>query len=125
MRLVYTCSVCKAQNYFKPKSGSRADLQIKFGNEVKVNCVNCGKLEKKHINKISAVVDNRIVVGGFIIGLCVLILIGSYTFIFDRPLAYWKFFALAGGTLSGIPVYLWNMENKAVGNFNRYAIRKD
>ena len=90
-----------------------------------MNCSNCGKLEKKHINRISAVVDNRIVVTGFIVGLCILIVAGSYTLLSSYNLALWKFLALAGGTLSGIPVFLWNMENKAVGNFNRYAIRMD
>ena len=125
MRLTYTCSACKKQNYFKPTMQSRADLQIRFGNEVKVNCCNCGKLDKKHINRISAVVDNRVVVVGFMVGLCLLIAVGGYVFMSNKSLAFWKLLAVAGGTLSGIPVFLWNRENKAVGNFNRYAIRRD
>jgi len=81
MRLRYSCSICKASNYFTPKAPTRADLQMKFGSdEVQVNCKHCGKLEKKHINKISGTADNRmILIGlgiGVIVGITVLLFYG-------------------------------------------------
>ena len=126
MRLTYTCSTCKKQNYLKLKASSRADLQMKFGDEMKVNCNSCGKFEKRHINRISAVVDNRQVVGGFVAGLIIVLLSGVYLFSsLNTGIAWWKVIAAAGSTIAGIPVFLWNRENKVVGDFNRYAIRRD
>ena len=125
MRLVYICSVCKQQNFFKPKVDSRAKLQMMFGDEVKVNCNNCGKFDKKHLNRISAVVDQRLVIGGFLLGLGIVLFSGIYLmFMSQIGLALWKTIAVVGGTIAGIPVFLWNRENTAVGNFNRYAIKR-
>ena len=125
MRLIYTCSSCKKQNYFKPKMDSRADLQRKFGDEVQVNCNNCGKLEKKHLNRISAQVDNRLVVMGFVLGL----LLVMFLIFFTQSAATdyssgWKFLAVSGTTIAALPMYLWNRENKIVRVFNSYAIKK-
>ncbi len=104
---------------------SRAHLQMKFGDEVKVNCNNCGKFEKKHINRISAVIDQRLVIGGFIAGLAFGVIFCIYIFfIANVSLSFWKAIAAFGGAIAGIPVFLWNRENTAVGNFNRYAIKR-
>ena len=91
---------------------------MKFGDTVKVSCNSCGKGEKKHLNKIRAVVDNRLVVGGFIAGVLIVLFLVNYV------IMSWKTLAIAGSTISGIPVFFWNLENKAVGNFNRYAIKR-
>ncbi len=104
---------------------SRAELQMKFGDTAKVNCENCGKVDKVHLNKINAVVDNRLVVGGFIGGLILVVLffvVGGK--LEERSLSTWKLIAASASALVGIPTYLWNLENKAVGQFNRYAIKK-
>jgi hypothetical protein len=104
---------------------SRAQLQMNFGDFVKVNCNNCGKQDKLHLNKISAVVDNRLILGGLICGIAIVVLIGIF---FDVITIYafslWKVFAFSGFAISGLPFYFWNTENKAVGHFNRYAIKK-
>ena len=118
MRLTYTCSSCKKTNYFKPIMNSRAQLQMKFGDTVRVSCNNCGKDEKKHLNKIRAVVDNRLVIGGLIVGVLIVLFLVNYVII------SWKILAIGGSTIAGIPVFFWNLENKAVGNFNRYAIKR-
>ncbi len=104
---------------------TRAQLQMKYGDTVQVNCQNCGKIEKKHLNKISAIVDNRLVVAGFILGLLIVaVLFGYMGIMMEHSLAFWKVLAISGTTISGIPIFFWNRENKAVSNFNRYAIRK-
>ena len=125
MRLVYTCSSCKKTNFFKPKLESRAHLQAKFGDMVRVNCEHCGKMEKKHLNRISAAVDNRLVVGGFIAGLSFIFLIGGYLeSMMQGSLSFWKILGVVGSAAAGLPMFLWNNENKAVRNFNRLAIKK-
>ncbi|WP_430908560.1 hypothetical protein [Maribacter sp. 2-571] len=111
MRLTYSCTACKAQQYFLPKHPSRAALQMQYGDMVKVNCQKCGKTEKKHLNKISAVVDARIIAVGFVLGLIATVLLWNYVGV------------VASVTLS-LPMLVWNHENGKVGHFNRYAIRK-
>lgn len=109
---MYTCSSCKKSNYFKPKMNSRAALQMKFGDEVRVNCPNCGKLDKKHLNKITATTDLRLIVLGGVLGV-----IGSIFLL--------SFLGVIASFLScSLPFLLWNMENKSVGEFNRYAIKR-
>lgn len=49
MRLQYNCSSCKKGNYFKPKTATRGDLQMKLGDEVKVNC-KIVETQKKNIS---------------------------------------------------------------------------
>jgi len=112
MRLRYSCSICKASNYFTPKAPTRADLQMKFGSdEVQVNCKHCGKLEKKHINKISGTADNRMI----LIGLGIGVIVGITVLLF---------YGFIGVVALAIPLLFWAAENKAVGEFNRYRIRK-
>jgi len=72
MRLTYTCTSCKKQNYLKNNAETRPDLQKILGSdEVRVNCDFCGKMDKKHINRIKAVSDNRVLIVGFFGGLIV------------------------------------------------------
>jgi len=72
MRLTYTCSACKKENYLKEKAETRPDLQMKVrSDEVRVNCDSCGKMDKKHINRITAVADNRILVVGLLLGIVI------------------------------------------------------
>lgn len=127
MRLTYTCSVCKKQNYLKDKAGTRPELQMKLrGDEARVNCDHCGKMDKKHLNRISAVVDNRIVMAGFVIGLSIIVaFIAGVVSLSNYEVSFWKFLAFAGSAIAGIPVFLWNRENTAVRNFNQYAVKRN
>ena len=125
MRLTYSCSSCKQQNYYSPKMPSRAELQMKFGDEVKVNCSNCGKLEKKHLNRISAKVDNRIVATGFFGGLITILLLGAFLWEnFEFTIGSWKLLAFVSSVIAGLPLFLWNSENRAVRRFNSYVIQR-
>ena len=125
MRLEYICSSCKKSNYYFPVVPSRADLHIKMGNEVNVICKNCGKHEKKHLNRIRAVVDNRLLIGGFVAGVFLILLLGGYMESkMQEDLSFWRVVGIAGSAATGIPMFLWNRENKAVRKFNRYAIKK-
>lgn len=111
MKLEYTCSGCKKQNNYKPVTATRGELQMKVGDEVDVNCSHCGKIDKKHINRIDAVVDNRkILVALGISAIVTLVLWGLYGAI---------------GTVTGlIPVMMWLQEGRATSHFNSYKIRR-
>lgn len=111
MRLQYTCSSCKKPNYYTPVVSTRADLQMKMGNEVKVNCSDCGKQDKKHLNRITAVVDNRILIGGVILGIISTILLWSILG------------AIATATFT-LPVLFWKSEQGKTRTFNRYTIKR-
>ena len=112
MRLTYTCSVCKRVNYLNRNAGTRPELQQKVGrDEVQVNCQYCGKLDKKHINRITAVVDQRITAIGLLVGALV-----------SGVLIYY-FGIIAALTLS-IPIIVWRYESENAHKFNSYAIRR-
>lgn len=113
MKLMYTCSVCKKQNLLKHKEATRSDLQLKVGgNEVKVNCNSCGKFDKKHINRITAVVDNRIVFFGIIVG-------GISTIVL------WTFLGAIAVFTFSIPIFFWKYDSEKAHKFNSYAIRRN
>lgn len=111
MKLTFICSSCKTENTFKPKFSDRGLLQEKLGVEVKVNCTNCGKLENKHINKISAKEDTLTLILVTVLALIVTV----FT---------WLYLGFAAGLILSLPVVAWVYENKAANNFNRYKIRK-
>jgi len=111
MKLKFICSSCKKENNYKPVVATRGDLQMKVGDEVDVTCDNCGTLDKKHINRIDAVVDTKKIIFALIISVIV-------------TMALFSFYG-AIGTISGaIPIFMWMYENKAVKDFNSYKIRR-
>jgi len=106
------CQACKKQIFLPYKSNTRPDLQMELGgDEIKVNCNSCGKFNKKHINKITAVVDNRLIfigtIGGIILSIMLIYYIGL----------------IASITLS-LPFIIWSYEQKKAHQFNIYRIRK-
>ncbi|MET1258459.1 hypothetical protein ABV409_03915 [Flagellimonas sp. DF-77] len=112
MRLTYTCTACKKQNYLKIREQTRPALQMRLNSdEVRVNCDHCGKMDKKHINRITAVADNRILLAGFIGGVLISAIM---VFIFG-----W----LAAAILS-IPIFVWRYENDSAHKFNSFTIKR-
>ena len=112
MRLTYTCSSCKKQNYLRKKAETRPDLQKLLGrDEVHVNCNYCGKMDKKHINRITAIADKRLLIIGFFGGLTI-----------GCTLVY--FFGFLAALAFSIPIIVWRYENESAHKFNSYAIRR-
>ncbi|WP_103068917.1 hypothetical protein [Aquimarina sediminis] len=111
MRLEYTCSGCKKQNNYTPVAPTRGDLQMKVGDEVHVNCTHCDKMENKHINRIDAVVDNKIILIALVISAVVTVVL--YTVM-----------GLIGTFTILIPVLIWGQESKSINHFNSYKIRR-
>jgi len=81
------------------------------GDEVRVNCDYCGKLDKKHLNRITAVADKRILIIGFFSG-AILSLILIY------------FFGLIAALILSLPIIVWRHENENAHKFNSYAIKR-
>ncbi len=111
MRLEYTCVSCKKQNNYKPVTSTRGELQMKVGDEVDVNCGHCGKIDKKHINRIDAVADNKKILIAFLISAVASLVLYSY-------------FGLVGTITVGIPLLMWVQEGKSTNQFNSYKIRR-
>lgn len=112
MRLTYTCSACKKRNYLKEKENTRADLQYKIGDdEVKVNCDNCGKMDKKHLNRITAVADSNIVILGTVFGVLITGIL-------------WLYVGLIATIVCCVPIIVWRHENEKAHGFNSYAIKR-
>ena len=111
MKLEYTCSSCKKQNNYKLVTPTRGELQMKVGDEVDVNCNHCGKLDKKHINRIDAVVDSKKMLIAFLISAVVTVIL-------------YGFFGLIGTITFSIPLLMWIQENKSISHFNSYKIRR-
>ncbi|WP_109851081.1 hypothetical protein [Aquimarina sp. AU58] len=111
MKLEFTCSQCKIQNKFKPVTVTRGELQMKIGDEVQVTCKYCNKEDKKHINRIDAVVDNRKILFALIISGVVAIVLLS-------------FYGLIALAVISIPLLIWIQESKSTNHFNSYKIRR-
>jgi hypothetical protein len=112
MRLTFTCSSCKTQNYLKESAATRPDLQLSLkSDEVRVNCQFCAKMDKKHINRITAVADNRVLILGSVLGL-IISLILIYYLGFIAALAF------------SSPIFVWRYESENAHKFNSYAIRR-
>ncbi|WP_106791596.1 hypothetical protein [Aquimarina sp. Aq78] len=111
MKLEFTCSQCKIQNKFKPVTATRGELQMKVGDEVQVICNYCSKEDKKHINRIDAVVDNRKILLALIISSVVAVVLLS-------------FYGLMALAVISIPFLIWIQEGKSTNHFNSYKIRR-
>ncbi|MGW9684674.1 hypothetical protein [Flagellimonas sp. 2504JD1-5] len=87
-------------------------MQMKVGkDEIHVNCNTCGKMDSKHINRITAVVDNRVMLAGIITGIIATIVLWNY------------FGAIAVFTFC-IPIIFWRYESKKAHRFNTYALKR-
>jgi len=84
---------------------------MKVGDEVDVRCNNCGTLDKKHINRIDAVVDTKKMLLALVISAVV-------------TLVLFLFVGLVGTVTFAIPLLMWIQENKATKDFNSYKIRR-
>ncbi|MBT8262829.1 MAG: hypothetical protein KJO05_08405 [Bacteroidia bacterium] len=111
MKLNFTCSIWNEKNKFRPIAPNRGELQMKMGDDVNVNCVQCGSLEKKHLNDIYAVVDYRIILVGVILGIIVTV-----------PL--WMYYGAIAAVSGMIPILIYGYENKTGHAFNYYRIKR-
>ncbi|GAA0732781.1 hypothetical protein GCM10009430_46270 [Aquimarina litoralis] len=111
MKLTTRCSSCKKDVRIKSSASTRPELQMEKGNEFTVNCQNCGKLEKKHVNDIRAEINNQIIFIGIGIGILSAVIL-------------WSMFGAVGTISVTIPIIFWYQQMDAIKGFNSYKIRR-
>ncbi len=111
MKLVTRCKSCNKDIIIKSNAATRPDLQMQKGDEFKVNCFNCGKIDKKHVNDIKAEANNMIILIGVAIGV-----IASITL--------WVLFGTIGTIGLAIPILFWYQQMDATKGFNSYMIKR-
>jgi hypothetical protein len=110
MRLNYYCSTksCKKINHIIVKSTNRYDLKHEIGEEINERCKHCGSYTKRHINRLHAVANFKIIIGGILLAAVV-------------TLIFWDLGYIS--TLSAtIPIGIWAYENKKISVFNKHLI---
>lgn len=111
MNLYTTCRSCKENINIKSDATSRADLQMEKGDELKVNCQKCGKIDKIHVNDIKAESSKIIIFIGLMLGIFVTVF-----------LIY--FYGVIGTVSAIIPLFFWQQQMKSARTFNSYMIRR-
>ena len=111
MKLYTNCKSCKAAINIASGAETRPDLQMEKGSEFKVNCTNCGKFDKKHVNDISASPNKTMLLTGIILGIFATIVL-------------WFFYGAIGAASLTIPFLFWQQQVKATHAFNSYMIRR-
>ena len=111
MRLNIYCTSCKADSKIKSQATTRPELQMEKGDDFVLNCKNCGKTEKKHINDVKAEIDNRLLIGGTIVGIIATIIL-------------WIYFGAIGTVSIGIPLLIWQLQMGSVKTFNAFMIKR-
>ena len=110
MRLNYYCSTksCKKINHIIVKSTNRYDLKQEIGEEINERCKHCGSYTKRHINRLHAEANFKIIIGGVLLAAVV-------------TLIFWDLGYIS--TLSAtIPIGIWAYENKKISVFNKHLI---
>ncbi len=111
MKLVTCCSSCKKDIKIKSSASTRPDLQMEKGTEFNVNCQNCGKIEKKHVNDVKAEPSKILILIGIGIGVIVTVLL-------------WNFYGAIGTVSAIIPMLFWQQQMNSIKAFNSYFVRR-
>ncbi len=111
MKLVTRCQSCKKDIKIKSNAPTRPDLQMEKGDVFNVNCQNCGKIEKKHVNDIQAEPNNVLILIGVGIGIA-------------STIVLWSLFGIIGTVSVVIPILFWYQQMNATKGFNSYTIRR-
>ena len=111
MKLYTHCSGCGEEIKIKSSATDRRKLQMKYGDEMQVNCQHCEKLEKKPLHKIRAEVNS----------FHLFIAFGASTLL---SIVIWLAFGLIGTVLFIIPFVFWLQQMNAARSFNSYSIRR-
>ena len=111
MNLITYCKSCKNDIKIKSNASTRPDLQMEKGDEFKVNCENCGKIEIKHVNDIKAEPNNILILIGVVLGIFASIVL-------------WQLYGAIGVISMVIPILFWKQQTNAIKAFNTYSIRK-
>ena len=113
MKLNVKCSFCKELIPVKEFVSTRPDLSYtKGGDKFNINCMNCGSIQKTHVNDVKASENMRVIFIGILIGLlftCVL----------------WFFLGGIAVVSWAIPFLIWKTQTNAAHAFNVYYVLRD
>ena len=110
MRLTALCISCQRENEIRSAAKTRGELEMERGREITITCDYCAILNKKHINRITAEVDNTIIIGGVI--LSIILTVGLLMFF-----GWISLFALV------LPITIRRWEMNKAHTFNSYRVR--
>ena len=111
MKLYTHCKSCKSEFKVKSNAETRPDLQMEKGEEFKLNCLNCGKIDKVHVNDIKAESNKK----GILIGITLGVLLSA---------VLWFFYGAIAAIAVVIPYIFRQQELNKVKAFNSYMIRR-
>ena len=110
----YICNYCKHENKVSVQENDRGDFQMQKGDFLKTDCVKCLKTEKTHINDIYGKESKNIVIGGFILGMSITILL-----LFIHPNVW-----IISAAFITIPTLVFAYQNNLVKTFNHYRVKR-
>ena len=110
MKLSYYCKSCDKKNYYQTKTKDRFELQTEVGDEINLRCSKCGTVNKKHINRLFAVVNPKYIFIGLGIAIIVTILL-------------WDFGYISGLTFT-IPIYFIFEAQKRASDYNKIMVSR-
>ncbi|WP_046755496.1 hypothetical protein [Kordia jejudonensis] len=112
MKLSYYCAAtsCGKINYIKVNADNRYDLKDEIGKEFNERCKHCGKHTKKHINRLYAEPNSKIIW----ISILITIILSIAVFIASK-----KYVILL---VYGIPLIVWKTQIAKAKNFNKLMI---
>ncbi|TLX73441.1 hypothetical protein E9993_15105 [Labilibacter sediminis] len=111
MKIVTHCNSCKADIKIKTSASTRPDLQMEKGDEIKVDCLNCGNTENKHVNDFKAEPNQKLILISVGLGIVATAIL-------------WNFYGAIGTISISIPLLFWKQQINATKAFNSYMIRR-
>ncbi len=111
MDLYTNCTSCKKEIKVKSNAKTRAELQMEVGDEISLNCQNCGNFIKRHVNKVRAKSSNTIMLLGVGLGVVFTVVL-------------WYFYGAIGTASIGIPIIIWQLQEQVIRGFNSYMIKR-
>jgi hypothetical protein len=110
----FICNHCKHENTVSISESDRGSYQMQKGEFKETTCTRCLRKETTHINDIYGKVSKKMLIGGFITGLLLTIIL-----LFVHP----NIIIISSAIIS-IPIMVFIYENNLVRTFNNYRIRK-
>ncbi|WP_053978061.1 hypothetical protein [Mangrovimonas xylaniphaga] len=111
IKLYTHCKSCRNEITIKSNAATRPDLQMEKGDEFVINCMHCGKMDKKHVNDVKAEPNKVILISGIILALLVAICL-------------FIFYGLIGTLTFTLPILFWKKQESSASAFNRFLVRR-
>jgi hypothetical protein len=111
MKIISTCKSCKSPTKLKTGATNRPDLIKEQGEEININCSNCGNNQKHHVNDFQAVANPTFAIIAAIISLILSVVL-------------WNSVGIIGTASIIIPLLIWKQQMSTTAIFNNYRTRR-